>query len=277
MMISHKVTKSQSHKAIAKRVDFAIILVTLCLGVLAAPCYLFALNLDKVKIHILKEEYGLAIIEGEKILAVTEFSKDFDELHYLLALSYMKEGNLLRASDIFEIIINEFEDSKFKDEAKLGLGDTYFLREDFLKAKGQYESLLDNSPNTKLKAQVYYRLSEVSFRSGDTNSAKNYLDKLKEEFRLNPELRLNKDMLTLAKKDSSFYYTIQVGSFINRKNAENLKQELILKNYPAYTEETDAGGKPSYRVRVGRMHQLDEAKNLKNKLSQEGYPTKIYP
>jgi len=54
-----------------------------------------------------------------------------DELYYLLSLSYLKDGNYLRASDIFEIILREFKGSRFKEDALLALGDTYFLRGDY--------------------------------------------------------------------------------------------------------------------------------------------------
>ena len=251
------------------------ILFSVCffLGITSSVC---ALDLEKAKIYFLSGDYKSAIAEGEKLLSNYGRTSQSDELYYILGLSYLKDGNYLRASDIFEIILAEFKDSKFKEEAKLGLADTYLLRGDLNKAQDYYEELL-NTSNAGLKARLYYRLSQVGFKKGDTAQGQEYLDKLKKDFPANPELRLNKDLSAFSDSPSGFYYTVQVGSFSNSANAKNLMQALIQKGYSAYIEETNSGSAPSYRVRVGKLSSRQEAVNLENKLSQEGYPTKVCP
>jgi tetratricopeptide (TPR) repeat protein len=245
---------------------------TFCILHFTFPCY--ALNLDKLKVYFLSGDYKSSILEGERILASSGSSSvGLDELYYILGLSYLKDGNYLRASDIFEIILKEFKDSAFKDDALLGLGDTYFLRGDYDKAQGQYQELIETNPRTKLRALVYYRLSQIGFKKGETQAAKEYLDKLKDNFPLNLEAKLNQGLYPL----SDIYYTVQVGSFSNRINANSLVQKLIGKGYPAYIEEVVSEGKTIYRLRVGKLRLRQEVLELENKLSQEGYPTKIYP
>jgi len=237
----------------------------------------YSLDLDKVKIYFLNGDYKSTIAECEKILASYGRSSQSDELYYILGLSYSKDGNYLRASDIFEIILKEFKESNFKEEAKLGLGDTYLLRGDFSRAEDYYKDLLNSNPDTKLKAQLYYRLSQVGFKKGDTAGGKEYLDKLKNEFPQNPDLISNKDLCSLANYSSGIYYTVQVGCFSSENNAKNLVQKLIQSGYPAYIEEATLSGQPSYRVRVGKSPLRQEILNLEQKLSGEGYPTKIFP
>ncbi len=250
-------------------VFFALVLFAICPKPLAIPAY--ALNLENLKVYFLQGDYKSAIIEGEKILADAKHSSDLDELYYILALNYLKDGNYLRASDIFEIILREFRDSKFKEEVNLSLADTYFLRGDFAKAENYYRQLFNNNPRTKLKALIFYRLAQCGFKKGDTQQAKEYLSKLKNECPLNLESGFSNDIST------DVYYTVQVGSFSNIKNANNLVQRLNRKGYPAYTEEVNFQGKVSYRARVGKFNSRQEAADLENKLSREGYPTKIYP
>jgi tetratricopeptide (TPR) repeat protein len=247
------------------------VICVLCIGVYTNT---YALDLQQVKVYFLEGDYKSAILEGEKLLAQDAHS---DELYYILGLSYMKDGNYLRASDIFEIILKEFKNTPRKDEAKLGLGDTYFLRGDFYQAQGYYKDLIDTNPGTKLKAQVYYRLSQVGFKKGDTQLGKEYLDKLKQEFPLYPESKLSQELYTLTDSSSGIYYTVQVGAFSNITNARNLTQKLIHKGYPAYVEEINIKGETSYRVRVGKSLLRQEIINLADKLSQEGYPTRIFP
>ena len=234
----------------------------------------YCLNIDKVKVYFLNGDYESAISDGEKVLAnYATHPPDLDELYYILALSYLKEGNYLRASDIFEIIIREFKESRFLDESRLGLGDAYFLKGDYEKAQGYYTDLINANPRTKLKAALYYRLSEIALKKGNTQAAKEYLDKLKTDFSFSPEIKSDKDLAGL----SDIYYAVQVGSFVNPSNARNLCNKLIAKGYDAYLEETVTASAKNYRVRVGKLKLRQEATQLENKLSSEGYPTKIVP
>jgi tetratricopeptide (TPR) repeat protein len=236
------------------------------------------LNIDKVKVYFLNGDYKSAISEGEKMLAgYSGHTAGLDELYYILGLTYLKDANYLRASDIFEIIINEFKDSAFKDEAKMGLGDTYFLRGDYDKAQGCYEGLLKSSPRTKLLAALYYRLSQLGFKKGDTQSAQMYADKLKTESPLNLESKFDMGSCMLPEANSGFYYTVQVGSFGTPVNAQNLSRKLSAKGYDAYVEEVDLKDKKTYRVKVGKLKLRLEAVQLESKLATEGYPTRICP
>lgn len=237
----------------------------------------YALNLDKIKVYFLAGDYKSAILEGERLLASEAQSSHSDELYYILGLSYLKDSNYLRASDIFEIILKEFKNSTFKEETKLGLGDTYFLRGDYDKAGGYFRELINNNPATKLKAQVYYRLILIGFKKGDTQEGKEYLDRLKKEFPASTELIVNRELCVLSNYSSDFFYTVQVGSFTQAKNAHNLTDKLIQTGYDAYIEETDLRDTKTYRVKVGKLKSRTEAVQLQNKLSQEGYPTRICP
>lgn len=251
---------------------FKKIILSIALLILASNGY--CLNIDKAKIYFLNGDYKSAIAEGEKVLTkYTAHSPNLDGLYYILGLSYLKDGNYLRASDIFEIMLREFKNTPFQDEAKLGLGDTYFLKGDYNKAQGYYSELIKSNPRHKLKATLYYRLSQIGLRKGDTQAAKEYLDKLKTDFPFSLEINLNKDLYALT----DIYYTVQVGSFANFPNARNLCDKLISKGYDAYLQETDANNTKIYRVKVGRLKSRPEVAQLENKLSSEGYPTKILP
>jgi len=282
--MNHEVTKSppgggrQSYQYKKNKFNyFKLLTLCLCVFVTTQLSFAYALNLDKIKTCFLDGDYKSAITEGEKLIAQDRKGLHSDELYYILGLSYLKDGNYLRASDIFEIIINEFKNSIFADEAKLALGDTYFLRDDFNRAQDHYKDLLRNNPSTKLKAQIYFRLSQTGFKIGNMRQGKEYLEKLNQEFPLSIEARLSKDLCALPNYSSNFFYTVQVGSFSNIRNAKNLLQRLIQKDYPAYIEELSSRGGMSYRVRVGKFDKRQEATNLEQKLIQEGYPTKICP
>lgn len=251
--------------------------IILVLSLLMLRAYAYCLDLDKARIYFLKGDYKGAIAECEKLMAKSRHSKADDELYYISGMCYLKEGNLLRASDIFEIILKEFKESRFKEEALLGLGDSYLLRGDFQKAQGYYEYLIKANPRTRFLAQAYFRLSQAGFKKGDTGQGKEYLGKLKREFPLSPESKMEADLPVFQDGVPEIYYTVQVGSFSNSANAKNLSQLLTKKGYAAYLEEVNSPGGISYKVRVGKARFRQEAQELERKLAQEGYPTKIFP
>jgi outer membrane protein assembly factor BamD (BamD/ComL family) len=236
----------------------------------AFSCY--ALNLDTAKAYFLKGDYASVINECENILATAGSSSELEELYYILALSYMKQGNLLRASDIFEIILKEFKDSKFREKALMGLGDVSFLKLDYDNAQNQYKQVLEVNPNSKLKSIVLFRLAQCSIKKGNWQEAKGYLDALKKDYPLSFEARLAKDLA-----QHGAYFTIQVGAFSKTTNANNLCAGLNDKGYPAYVQEVESEQAKTFRVRVGKLATLAQAKELEKKLIDDGYPTKIYP
>jgi tetratricopeptide (TPR) repeat protein len=237
----------------------------------------YALDLTKARVCFLKGDYKSVIIEGEKVMgSAAGNSYGLDELYYILGLSYLKEGNYLRAADIFEIILREFKNSAFGDQAKLALGDTYFLKGEYERAQIYYKELADSKSGNKLMALAYQRISQCALKTGDTREAENYSARLKAEFPLaiNSGIQLNKEA-AISLED--IRYTVQIGSFSNITNARNLTQKLAGEGYPAYLEEPDPQKEAAYRVRVGKFRLKQEAVDLEKKLAALGYPTKIFP
>jgi rare lipoprotein A len=67
-------------------------------------------------------------------------------------------------------------------------------------------------------------------------------------------------------------FTFQVGAFVNRENAERLKNDLAKSYKNAHITVYDRGDKVFYRVRVGRFTTLDQAARQEDILIQDGFP-----
>jgi tetratricopeptide (TPR) repeat protein len=261
--------KKNKFKGFVDKILFLFCFFSFLFGVCSSA---YALDIQSVKVPFLSADYKAAILAGENLMASCSDTPELVELYYLLGISYLKDGNYLRASDIFEIILDEFKGSAFQMQAKLGLGDAWFFLADYAKAQGCYRELAAEGISLKLLPQIYYRLSECAIKLGDTDEAKKYLDKLKNEFPLNLETRVDQDL-----SSPDFYYTVQVGNFSKSSNADNLLNRLIKNGYSAYIEPVVAQDKRSYRVRVGKFVLRQEAIIAQDKLSGDGYPAKIFP
>jgi tetratricopeptide (TPR) repeat protein len=258
----------------ANKIFMVLGLAAVFMCVHCAPGRAASSTIDDVKVHLLSGEYKAAISDGEKMMAGSSYSQETAELYYLLGLAYLKDGNHLRASDIFEIILKEFKDSRFKEEAELGLGDSYFLRGEYIRAKEQYSRLVKDHPRSKLLAAVYYRQSRVAAKLGNIKESKEYLAKIAKSFPLSLDVLDNEEISTGS---GSGYYSVQVGAFSQNINAGNLVEKLKKRGYSAYVEESGARGKATYRVKVGKYPSRSEAISAAKKLSRDGFPTKISP
>ncbi|MDD5476887.1 MAG: SPOR domain-containing protein [Candidatus Omnitrophica bacterium] len=240
------------------------------------PAIAQAADLDSLKADFLQGNYRRVIFEAQPLADRADAGKA-EELNYILGLSYLKEGKLEQAHDCFKHILST-SSGKFKAPANLGLADTYLMAGRFQEARDIYDKLIVDDSDSSQKAAVLYRLSQLEFKKGDIQQGNDYLFKLRREFPLSPELRLEKGLSLITPpapsvKDTGAEYSVQVGFFTNSSNADILKNKLLAGNYPAYLEDSGAG----YRVRVGKFKTQQEALELEGKLSKEGFQTKICP
>ena len=77
----------------------------------------------------------------------------------------------------------------------------------------------------------------------------------------------------LKKKIPSF--SIQVGAFSKRENAERLSENLRKKGYDVFVEKSYENDKLIYRVKVGRFDTKKGAEEEAVKLKKEGFSVKI--
>jgi tetratricopeptide (TPR) repeat protein len=232
----------------------------------------YAFDMTKVKAAFLSGDYKAVITEGERIISETEDVPQLGELYYLLGLSYLKDGNALRATDIFEIIINEFSASVLRADAMLALGDAYYVLQNYTKAAQWYEALRVDKAGGRLLPLAYLRLRQCALVVGDTQKAKEYSEILSRKFPGYSEADPN-----VVSSDALEGYCVQAGSFTKKKNADSLVQKLSAKGFNAYIEEVVSSGATLYSVRVGKFILRRDALDSELKLSQEGYSVQVYP
>lgn len=69
-------------------------------------------------------------------------------------------------------------------------------------------------------------------------------------------------------------FTVQVGAFTDRTNAERLRESLLARYQPIFIQDFDAPNGHFYRVRVGRVPNPDAAQNLAAQLrNADGFQT----
>lgn len=75
---------------------------------------------------------------------------------------------------------------------------------------------------------------------------------------------------SINKKAAAMEYTVQVASYADIKDAENMAGSLIQKGYPAFPFKTEINGKVWYRVSVGSFKSKKEAMEYQTEISKQG-------
>ena len=229
--------------------------------------------LKKARISFLREEYQQTVRECERLLLGKRLDSNTKaELYYLIGVSYLKQDSFSRAKDSLLRVISRYPQTEFADDAYLSLGDGYLLGNKIDVALKTYRTLLAKYPGSELLHLVYYRLGECYYRNGRWGNARNYLNKVTQKYPLSFEADLAKDLL-----EEGLYFTVQVGAFVNKGNAQELCNKLIARNYPAYISSLNKRDKTFYRLRVGKFDSREQAKLTKNRLKKDGFSAQIYP
>jgi tetratricopeptide (TPR) repeat protein len=263
-----------SSKQLTRRLIFVFLFFFL-------PALCWALDMDELKVDFLHGNYRRVIFEGQAEVDRIHLGNT-GELNYVLGLSYLKEFKLDQAQNCFRRILNN-SNSKFKQEASLALADTYLVSGQFPQAEDAYNKLITDTANSDQKPAVLFRLSQLETKRGNHQKANEYLVKLRKDFPLSSELKaLPIDFANTyapACQPSTNVaaefgeYSVQVGFFTSSDNANNFKNALLGKGYPAYVENSGAG----YRVKVGKFKTQKEALDTEARLSREGFQTKVCP
>ncbi len=85
------------------------------------------------------------------------------------------------------------------------------------------------------------------------------------------------DMASPAPETTGIFYTIQVGSFSSKANAETLLDALSTTHKDAYVEEFSTTGSTYWRVRVGKFASKHDAEPTAADLTAAGYSVFITP
>jgi rare lipoprotein A len=73
------------------------------------------------------------------------------------------------------------------------------------------------------------------------------------------------------------FFTIQIGAFRERTNAERLRERLSLTYTPIFIQQYDSSEGTFYRLRVGRVSGEDSANDLAAQLrAKEGFTTLVF-
>ena len=137
-----------------------------------------------------------AIYELERFLDKYKNHPNTDYAYYLLAICHYNQivnekkdlGEIIKAKKYFALLINEFPNTDFSEDAKfklelieeilaskeLYLANYYLDREKWIPAMNRYKKIVNQYDTTIYVEEALYRLVELNYKLGLANEAKKY-------------------------------------------------------------------------------------------------------
>lgn len=242
---------------------------------LILPANSFSDNIwpNDVEVAIIKQDYSTAQTLSQELLAHNPDKATAYQLRYYRALSFLGQAKYPQAAEAFRELSQEKLDSRLHDKVFLGLFDSLYLMEQYKSALDVIGKLKKTSPKSEFLSLIYLKYARANLKLAKWSEAQEYLKRIVSDFPESMEKHTAKQLL-----EEKQFFAVQVGSFMDRARAEQLMSELKDNHEYSYiVEMMDHEGVKFYRVRVGQLSLLSEAKELQSKLSNQGYPAQIYP
>ena len=245
----------------------------------AASVYAAKNSLAQAERSFLEGRYDDAVSEADAL--IKSRSGHADEAYYIKGLSELKLKRFEDARRSFDTIKLRYPYSKRLFDAYLGMGDSCMLEGDSAGALGAYNEMAAKFVGDKNTPLIYHRLGDCYEKLGLKEKAAEYRNKAKSaspmSFESQPAYGAQKSgsISDTGKIRSAPEYSVQIGSFKNKRNAEKLARDLSCKGYEARVDMPLGGGDGLYKVRVGKSASRQQAENIASRLNMEGCNTRI--
>lgn len=233
--------------------------------------YTYSADLDKVVEKVLRGDYYGALDECYRL----EKNASYNLKGQILSLEgtcFLSLGEYDQARSIFKKAL-AYAKGMLSTELYMGIADTYFKKREYNKAISIYSQLLNRKTNADYKAMLYFKLGKAYQKNSKWAKSNYYFGQLQKKYPQSFEAQL-------VKKTSvgGNFFTIQVGCFSSKENAQRLCDDLKAKGYQVYITSFNSNGHKLYRVRVGEFVSRIAAEHTEAKLkTQEHLPTHIFP
>ncbi|MGB9720954.1 MAG: SPOR domain-containing protein [bacterium] len=201
----------------------------------------------------------------EELVKDTNNPRIAEVYYYLARLTVNPDSSI----GFYQRIINNYPQSRYADIAYLEIAKIAIAREDYKGALVTLNELNRNYPNSDLKEEILFWTGIANIETGNKDKGYKTLQELMNTFPKSVWASRAKNLIP-SSPPAKEYYTIQVGSFKNRDNAEKKLEELKAKGHDGKIVEATVMDKLYFRVWVGEFETMEQAKSVAAKLDSLG-------
>ncbi len=172
-------------------------------------------------------------------------------------------NDILNSITLYTKIINSYSSSPFYCKSLYRLSKYYFIINDTIKAKDIVKKLI--YANDGLYSPFGY-ITLIAFyeRNGDFDSTKKLITEFGKKYSKYPFLKYYKTENQEHTIIDASFYSVQVGAFMKKENAEKMEEDFIKKGYEAFVITKDN----MYKVMVGKFDDAIKAASYSSVLQK---------
>lgn len=238
------------------------------LALLLAPLCLFSQDIDEAIRLFNSSQFERARDIFVQVAKDKNNPRIAEAYYYLGRLSISPDSSLY----YFNKVKTDHPQSRYADIAYLEIAKSYISMKHYQNAIISLTELLRKYPDTSLHDEVMFWLGVSYMSTGKEEEGISILKDLRKTY---PKSVWSERALTIIpSKDTpektEEYYTVQVGSYRNKNNADNYANEIRTKGYDVQIIEALVKGNTYYRVWVGKFTTMEQAKTFSKELESAG-------
>ncbi len=242
--------------------------VLLCAGCLS-PRYPGSLDdppvlFSNAQAAILRDDWEDAAVLLGRFLREQPGSPYALQARYLLGTYYLRECDLEGARSEFTFVAEHAGASRLGRHARIRLGDTACAAGEYDLAASVYQELLSDARKWGDEAELLFKLGIVRQRQGRWGEADSLFEQVRNRFPRSVFARRAAEQLAVPR-----YFSLQVGAFRDRRNAEEKKAALERKGHRAEVCRLNRHGRPFWCVRIGSFQTREQAIRFKSRMRSD--------
>lgn len=176
------------------------------------------------------------------------------------------------ALSYYQRVTKNYSQSRYADISYLEIAKINIARGKYANAIITLSELLRNYPDTNSHDEILFWLGVSYMSNGQEKQGTNVLQDLRTRFPKSMWSERAANVVPTKKipQTKEEYFTIQVGSYRNRENAEMHAEELQKGKFDVQIVEAVVKGETYYRVWVGKFATAEQAKTFSVKLDSLG-------
>lgn len=238
------------------------------LALLIVPLCLFSQDIDEAIKLFNSSQYERARDIFVRVAEDENNPRIAEAYYYLGRLSFIPDSALF----YFNKVKTDYPQSRYADISYLEIAKSNIARKKYQNAIITLNELLRKYPDTNLQDEIMFWLG-VSYMSSDKEKEGiSILENLRKTYP--KSVWSERALAIIPSKDTpevpQEYYTVQVGSYRNKSNAEKYAEEIRKKDFSVQIVEALVKGNTYYRVWVGEFSTIEQAKTFSRELESLG-------
>ena len=186
------------------------------------------------------------------------------QARYLLGTYYLNERELDAAEREFTFVAAHAPASRLARQAHLRLGDVAVAAQQYSKAADTYTRLLQDAKRHGDAAELSFKLGLVRQREGRWPEADAIFGRIREQYRDSVFAMRAAEQLAIP-----HHFSLQVGAYRDKRNAEHKQQDLTEKGHAASVHELQRQGRALFCVRVGTFSSRQKALDFRARMEND--------